>query len=182
MASEQGFNRRKFIASGVALGGSVLWAPSFAQARGQGGIVARIQALRNDVAADNIRDQRLRNSMLSKLDRAKDAVQEGDTDLACSLLKKFIQVTNTNTPTDDNGVTVKEERAWKQEARGIRDDLGCDQVPTGPTWPTGPTGPTGSTGPTGPTGATGETGATGPTGATGETGATGPTGPTGPVR
>ncbi len=62
--------------------------------------------------------------MLSKLDRAKDAVQEGDIDLVCSLLKKFIQVTNTNTPTDDNGLTVKEERACKQEARGIRRRLG----------------------------------------------------------
>src|SRR5688500_14986262 len=124
MASEQGFNRRKFIASGVALGGSVLWAPSFAEARGSN-IASRIQALRDDVASNNIRDERLLKSMLSKLDRAVDAAQKGDDELVCSLLKKFIDVTNKNEPTDDNGMTVREERAWKQEAREIRNDVGC---------------------------------------------------------
>ena len=120
MASEQGFNRRKFIASGVALGGSVLWAPSFSAARGAS-IVSRIQALRDDVAGNNVKDERLLKSMLSKLDRAIDAAKEGDDDLVCSLLKKFVQVTNQNVKTDDNGITVREERAWKQTAREIRE-------------------------------------------------------------
>jgi hypothetical protein len=167
MASEQGFNRRKFIASGVALGGSVLWAPSFSAARGAS-IVSRIRALRDDVAGNNVKDARLLRSMLSKLDRAIDAAREGDDELVCSLLKKFVQVTNRNVKTDNNGITVREERAWKQTAREIRNDVGCND---------GPTGPTGSTGPTGPTGPTGATGSTGPTGATGPTGPTGATGP-----
>ena len=175
MASEQGFNRRKFIASGAALGGSILWAPSFAQARGNS-IASRIQALRDEVAGNNIKDERLLNSMLQKLDRAVDAAEKGDNELVCSLLKKFIQVTDKNEPTDDNGLTVREERAFKQTAREIRNDVGCNEGPTGPT------GPTGATGPTGPTGATGATGPTGATGATGATGVTGPTGPTGPVK
>jgi hypothetical protein len=167
MASEQGFNRRKFIASGVALGGSVLWAPNFAAARGNS-IAGRIAALRDDVASNNIKDERLLKSMLQKLDRAEEAIQNGDEDLACALLKKFIQVTDSNSPTDDNGLTVREEREYKQEARDIRNDIGCNDGPTGPT---GPTGTTGSTGPTGPTGPTGSTGSTGPTGPTGPTGA-----------
>ena len=149
MASGQGFNRRKFIASGVALGGSVLWAPSFSAARGAS-IAARIQELRDDVAGNNVRDERLLKSMLSKLDRAVDAANDGDDDLVCALLKKFIQVTNQNEPTDNNGVTVREERGWKQTAREIRNDVGCDDGSTGPTGPTGPTGSTGATGPTGP--------------------------------
>ena len=178
MASEQGFNRRKFIASGVALGGSVLWAPSFASARGDS-VVSRIRALRAEVAADNI-DNRLKRSMLAKLDRAIDAAQQGDDDLTCSLLKKFIQVTDTNSPTDDNSLTIQDERAYKQEARSIRDQIGCN---TGPTGPTGSTGATGCTGPTGPTGFTGPTGPEtrrrGTVGCTGPTGPIGPTGPTG---
>ncbi len=157
MASEQGFNRRKFIATGAALGGAVVWGPKFAQARGSS-VANRIQELRDEVANNNIRDDRLRKSMLSKLDRAKQAVQDGDEPRACALLKKFIQVTNSNTPTDDNGLTVHEERRWKNEARDIRDQLGCDQGQTGST------GSTGATGPTGPTGFTGFTGFTGPTG------------------
>jgi hypothetical protein len=158
MSSEQGFNRRKFIASGVALGGSVLWAPSFAEAARGASIAGRIKSLRDDVAGNNIRDERLLKSMLQKLDRATEAAKDGDDDLVCALLKKFIQITDKNTPTDNNGLTVGEEHAFKREARDIRRDVGCGDSSTGPTGPTGstgPTGPTGSTGPTGPTGSTG---------------------------
>ena len=93
MGTEQGFSRRKFISSGVALGGSAMRAPSFAAARGTG-IAGRIEVLRDGIASNNVRDERLLKSMLSKLDRAKDAVEEGDEKLAHSLLNKFIQMTS----------------------------------------------------------------------------------------
>ena len=136
METEQGFSRRKFISSRVALGGSAMRAPSSAAARGAG-IAGRIEVLRDGIASNNVRDERLLKSMLSKLDRAKDAVEEGDEKLAHSLLNKFIQMTSNDEPTDDTGITVREERGWTQEARDIRNDLGCDAGPTGPTEQTG---------------------------------------------
>ena len=136
MGTEQGLSRRKFITSGVALGGSAIQAPSSAAARGAG-TAGRIEVLRDGIASNNVRDERLLKSMLSKLDRAKDAVEEGDEKLAHSLLNKFIQMTSNNEPTDDTGITVREERDWTQEARDIRNDLGCDAGPTGPTEQTG---------------------------------------------
>jgi hypothetical protein len=136
MGTEHGFSRRKFISSGVALGGSALRVPSSAAARGGAGIAGRIEVLRDGIASNHVRDERLLKSMLSKLDRARDAVEEGDEKLAHSLLNKFIQMSSNNEPTDETGLTVHEERGWKQEARDIRNDLGCEPGPTEPTPPT----------------------------------------------
>jgi hypothetical protein len=129
MATDEGFNRRRFITSGMALGGSLPWVPSLAAGRDRG-LVPRIKALRAEVAAGSVRDDRVQRSMLSKLDRAVEAAQDGDEDLASSLLRKFVQVADQAMPGKDSAVEGPVDRDWGEEARAIRDLIRRDsEVP-----------------------------------------------------
>lgn len=110
-------SRRDFLSSGIAKGGTVFGVPTGVRARGESA-ESRIKALREDVAAREFSEERLRKSMLSKLDRAREAAKAGDGDLACSLLKRFVKVADSAAPTDN-------DPGHGQEARLIREQLGC---------------------------------------------------------
>ncbi len=124
VAPERGTSRRNFLSSGIAKGGTVLGVPTAVGAEGQS-TESRIKALRDDVAANDTSEERVRLSMLSKLDRAGEAATAGDDDLVCALLKRFIKVADSTAPTDGDASTASEERVYEQEARSIREQLGC---------------------------------------------------------
>ena len=173
-------SRRRFIRSGIAVGGAIIWDPSAALA-GPSSLMRRLRTLAHDVRASHV-SERLKFRLLNILAKAEEALQLGNGSAAKGRLTEFIFLLQGER--GEERLTSKIANRWIHRARSIRAAIPNTTGVTGPTGPGGNTGPTGSTGPTGatgPTGSTGPTGATGPTGTTGPTGATGPTGSTGPT-
>lgn len=171
-------SRRKFVTTGVAFGGAVMWSPAAALA-GAGDPADRLRALRRAIVRSEI-GASLKRRLVTKIARAQEALRLGHNDAARDQLQSLIFILRGNS--GHNGLSTDQAKRWVARAKKIRAAIPAGSHPGTP-GPTGASGPTGATGPTGPgsTGPTGATGSTGPTGATGSTGSTGATGSTGPV-
>lgn len=188
--AEKRVSRRRFVETGAAFGGAVLWSPSYAFSERRG-IANKLQMLRRAITRSDV-SEGLKRKLIARISKAQEAVKLEHFDAARDQLESLIFQLQANRKRRGLGGSLADK--WIERAREIRKEIPGGSHPgepgaTGPGGETGATGPTGDTGtgPSGPSGATGpsggsgDSGPTGPAGTTGSTGPAGTTGSTGPV-
>ena len=86
--AQGGLSRRKFITGGAALGGAIIWSPSFAFARRGGDPLADLRALRNEIRDANL-GAALERRLNVRIGRAQEAIRNDNIPAACGHLERL---------------------------------------------------------------------------------------------
>ena len=154
-----GISRRRFIATGAAFGGAVVWSPSFVFAGVGGGPASDMRALRDEFREEQL-GKALKRRLNVRMSRAQQALKNDNVPACCAHLERLQEFLDRKRGV--NGLSNGQAQEWIDDIEGIQEELECNGGPTGPSGPTGSTGPTGATGATGDNGDNGATGPTGP--------------------